>query len=119
MAPQKPINLNNAVFVRSAAAPGQFIRSSVPAVVFAGKSNVGKSSVINRLLNRKNFARVGNTPGKTVHINYFSVDGRLMLIDLPGYGFANVSRSEKLRWSELMEQFFAGEGLFSFSIWAF
>lgn len=116
MAPQKPINLNNAVFVRSAAAPGQFIRSSVPAVVFAGKSNVGKSSVINRLLNRKNFARVGNTPGKTVHINYFSVDGRLMLIDLPGYGFANVSRSEKLRWSELMEQFFAGEGLFSLGI---
>ena len=116
MAPQKPINLNNAVFVRSAAAPGQFIRSSVPAVVFAGKSNVGKSSVINRLLNRKNFARVGNTPGKTVHINYFCVDGRLMLIDLPGYGFANVSRSEKLRWSELMEQFFAGEGLFNLGI---
>ena len=59
---------------------------------------------------------MGNTPGKTVHINYFSVDGRLMLIDLPGYGFANVSRSEKLRWSELMEQFFAGEGLFNLGI---
>ena len=116
MAPQKPINLNNDVFVRSAAAPGQFIRSSVPAVVFAGKSNVGKSSVINRLLNRKNFARVGNTPGKTDHINYFSVDGRLIVFDLPGSGFANVSRSEKLRWSELMEQFFAGEGLFSLGI---
>ena len=66
------LNTSRVEFVRSAAGPEQFIRSSVPSVVFAGKSNVGKSSVINRILNRKNFARTGNTPGKTVHINYFN-----------------------------------------------
>ena len=110
------LNVNKAEFVRSAASPEQFIRSSVPAVVFAGKSNVGKSSVINRILNRKNFARVGNTPGKTVHINYFLIDGKLYFLDLPGYGFASVSRSEKERWSVLMEQFFAEKDLYSLGI---
>ncbi|MBQ8076529.1 MAG: YihA family ribosome biogenesis GTP-binding protein [Oscillospiraceae bacterium] len=110
------LNVNKAEFVRSAASPEQFIRSSVPAVVFAGKSNVGKSSVINRILNRKNIARVGNTPGKTVHINYFLIDGKLYFLDLPGYGFASVSRSEKERWSVLMEQFFAEKDLYSLGI---
>ena len=100
------LNLNNAVFVKSAASTSQFINSSVPSVVFAGKSNVGKSSVINRLLNRKNFARVGAEPGKTVHVNYFLIDGKLYLIDLPGYGYAKRSQSEKDRWAELMESFF-------------
>ena len=104
------LNVNRAEFVKSAAAPGQFIHSSVPAAVFAGKSNVGKSSVINRLLNRKNFARVGAQPGKTVHVNYFLIDGKLYLVDLPGYGYAKVSQSERDRWGRLMEQFFAGEG---------
>ncbi len=107
MSQRMDINLNKVEFVRSAASEKQFIRSSVPSVVFAGKSNVGKSSVINRILNRKNLAHVGNTPGKTVHVNYFIVDGRLYLVDLPGYGFANVARSEKDRWSALMESFFA------------
>ena len=69
----KTLNVNRVDFVKSAAAPAQFIRSSLPAVAFAGKSNVGKSSVINRLLNRNNFARVGSEPGKTVHVNYFLV----------------------------------------------
>ena len=91
------LNLNRAEFVRSAAAKTQFIHSGLPKVAFAGKSNVGKSSVINRLLNRKQFARVGATPGKTVHVNYFLIDGRLYLIDLPGYGFARVPQSEKER----------------------
>ena len=91
------LNVNKADFVKSAAAPGQFIHSSVPTVAFAGKSNVGKSSVINRLLNRKNFARVGAQPGKTVHVNYFLIDGKLYLVDLPGYGFAKVSQAEKER----------------------
>ena len=104
------LNVNRAEFVKSAAAPGQFIHSSVPAAVFAGKSNVGKSSVINRLLNRKNFARVGAQQGKTVHVNYFLIDGKLYLVDLPGYGYAKVSQSERDRWGRLMEQFFAGEG---------
>ena len=110
------VNYSRAEFVRSAAAPAQFIRSSVPGIVFAGKSNVGKSSVINRLLNRKNFARVGNTPGKTIHINYFLIDGKLYFIDLPGYGFAQVSAAEKQRWSTLMEAFFAENGLFTFGV---
>ena len=100
------LNVNNAEFIRSAASPKQFIQSSAPAIVFAGKSNVGKSSVINRLLNRRNFARVGASPGKTVHVNYFLIDGKLYFVDLPGYGYAKVSQSEKERWSRLMEDFF-------------
>lgn len=111
----KALNVNRAEFVKSAAAPAQFIRSSLPAVAFAGKSNVGKSSVINRLLNRKNFARVGSEPGKTVHVNYFLVDERVYWIDLPGYGYAKVSQKERERWAELMEQFFAS-GLFSLGV---
>ena len=100
------LNWNRAEFVRSAAAPKQFIHSSMPKIAFAGRSNVGKSSVINRLLNRKQFARVGATPGKTLHVNYFQVDGKLYLVDLPGYGYAKVSQDEKQRWAALMEGFF-------------
>ena len=110
------LNVNRAEFVRSAASPKQFIRSSLPAVVFAGKSNVGKSSVINRLLNRKNFARVGAAPGKTIHVNYFNIDERVYLVDLPGYGFAKVSQSERDRWAKLMEDFFAEPDLFRLGI---
>lgn len=101
------LNVNKAEFIKSAASPSQFIQSSMPCIVFAGKSNVGKSSVINRMLNRKNFARVGASPGKTVHVNYFLIDGKLYLVDLPGYGYAKVSQSEKQRWGRLMEDFFA------------
>ena len=104
------INLNKAEFIRSAASERQFIQSSMPRIAFAGKSNVGKSSVINRLLNRKNFARVGSEPGKTVHVNYFLIDGRAYFIDLPGYGFAKVPRAEKERWAKLMESFFSTGG---------
>ena len=110
------LNVNKADFVKSAASPAQFIRSSVPAVAFAGKSNVGKSSVINRLLNRKNVARVGAQPGKTVHVNYFLIDGKLYLVDLPGYGFAKVSQAEKDRWGKLMEDFFAAPGLMDLGV---
>ena len=110
------LNVNRAEFVRSAASPKQFIRSSLPAVVFAGKSNVGKSSVINRLLNRKNFARVGAAPGKTIHVNYFNIDERVYFVDLPGYGFAKVSQSERDRWAKLMEDFFAEPDLFRLGI---
>ena len=101
------LNVNKAEFIKSAASPRQFIQSSIPSVVFAGKSNVGKSSVINRMLNRKNFARVGASPGKTIHVNYFLVDNSCYLVDLPGYGFAKVSQSEKERWGKLMEDYFA------------
>lgn len=110
------LNVNRAEFIRSAAAPGQFIHSSQPCVAFAGKSNVGKSSVINRLLNRKNFARVGSEPGKTVHVNYFRIDGRVYFVDLPGYGFAKVSQSEKERWARLMEDFFAEKDAFQLGV---
>lgn len=99
------MNVNQAEFVKSAADERSFIRDGRTQLVFAGRSNVGKSSVINRLLNRKNFARVGNTPGKTIHVNYFLVDNR-WLVDLPGYGYAKVSQEEKLRWSRLMETYF-------------
>lgn len=110
------LNVNKAEFVKSAAAAGQFIHSSVPKVAFAGKSNVGKSSVINRMLNRKNFARVGAQPGKTVHVNYFLLDGKLYFVDLPGYGYAKVSQGEKERWGKLMEEFFADPGTFDLGV---
>ncbi len=110
------LNVNKAEFIKSAASPGQFIRTSTPSVVFAGKSNVGKSSVINRMLNRKNFARVGASPGKTIHVNYFLIDGKVYFVDLPGYGYAKVSQSERERWGKLMEQFFAAEGLIDLGV---
>jgi len=110
------MNVNNAEFIKSAASPKDFISGSQPTIVFSGKSNVGKSSVINRLLNRKNFARVGSSPGKTVHVNYFLIDKKAYFVDLPGYGFAKVSKDEKERWSRLMEQFFAGEGLITLGV---
>lgn len=101
------VNWNMAEFVRSAAKPADFPRDGLPQVVFAGRSNVGKSSVINRLLNRKNFARVGSAPGKTTHINYFLIDKKLHLVDLPGYGYAKVSKQERDRWGRLIEAWFA------------
>ena len=110
------LNVNKAEFIKSAASPNQFIRSSTPSVVFAGKSNVGKSSVINRMLNRKNFARVGASPGKTIHVNYFLIDGRVYFVDLPGYGYAKVSQAERDRWGKLMEQFFTAEGLIDLGV---
>ncbi len=100
------MNLHKAEFVLSAAGPAQFIYDGKPQFVFAGRSNVGKSSVINKLLNRKNFARVGETPGKTVYVNYFLIDNTAYFVDLPGYGYAKVSQSEKGRWAQLMEAYF-------------
>lgn len=101
------VNWNMAQFVRSAAKPADFPKDGLPQVVFAGRSNVGKSSVINRLLNRKNFARVGSAPGKTTHINYFCIAEKLYLVDLPGYGYAKVSKQERDRWGRLIEAWFA------------
>ena len=101
------MNFQNVEFLISAAAPKDFPALRLPEIAFAGKSNVGKSSVINRLLQRKNFARVGDKPGKTIHVNYFTLDKKCYLVDLPGYGFAKVSQSEKERWGRLMEDYFA------------
>ena len=103
------MNLQKVEFLISAAAPKDFPRNRLPEIAFAGKSNVGKSSVINRLLQRKNFARVGERPGKTIHVNYFTVDNKCYFVDLPGYGFAKVSASEKARWGKLMEDYFAAD----------
>ncbi len=103
------MNLNNVNFLISAAGTGDFPKNRLPEIAFAGKSNVGKSSVINCLLQRKNFARVGEKPGKTIHVNYFTVDSKCYFVDLPGYGFAKVSQSEKDRWGKLMENYFAAQ----------
>ncbi len=101
------MNFQNVEFLISAASVKDFPAARLPEIAFAGKSNVGKSSVINRLLQRKNFARVGDKPGKTIHVNYFTLDKKCYLVDLPGYGFAKVSQSEKARWGKLMEDYFA------------
>ena len=101
------MNFNNVEFLISAAASKQFPDTNYPEIAFAGKSNVGKSSVINRILNRKNFARVGEKPGKTIHVNYFVIDKSCYLVDLPGYGYAKVSQAERDRWAKLMESYFA------------
>ena len=101
------MNFQKVDFLISAAAPKDFPMDRLPEIAFAGKSNVGKSSVINRILQRKNFARVGDKPGKTIHVNYFVVDGKCYFVDLPGYGFAKVSEKEKARWGKLMEDYFA------------
>nr|WP_295955702.1 ribosome biogenesis GTP-binding protein YihA/YsxC [uncultured Agathobaculum sp.] len=103
----KAPNLHNVAFLRSAVKESDFPTDSLPQIVFAGKSNVGKSSVINKLLNRRNFARVSAQPGKTIHINYFDIDKRMYLVDLPGYGYARVSKAEQQRWGTLMETYFA------------
>ena len=110
------INLQNAEFILSAANPKDFRRDGIPQVAFAGRSNVGKSSVINRLLGRKNFARVGAAPGKTIHINYFKIDNTFYLVDLPGYGYAKVSKNERDRWGRLMESYFADPSLMTLGV---
>lgn len=103
------LNFNKPEFVRSAGEPRDFLRDGLPQFAFAGRSNVGKSSVINRLVGRKNLAYVGASPGKTTHINYFRIDGKAYLVDLPGYGYAKVSQAEKARWARLMESYFQSE----------
>ncbi len=111
-----PVNLQRAEFILSAASEKGFLRDGLPQVAFAGRSNVGKSSTLNCLLNRKNFARVGASPGKTVHINYFKIDGTFYLVDLPGYGYAKVSKAERDRWGRLMEDYFAHPELLSLGV---
>ncbi len=110
------MNIHNVEFIKSAASKSGFLEDGLPSIVFAGKSNVGKSSVINRLLNRKNFARVGASPGKTIHVNYFLIDKQAYFVDLPGYGYAKVSMAERERWGALMEAFFAREAGYTLGV---
>lgn len=99
------MNLHTASFEMAAGVSSQLPASSLPEVAFSGRSNVGKSSLINRLVNRKALARTSATPGKTATINFYRLD-TLRMVDLPGYGYAKVSDSERRRWSELIEGYF-------------
>lgn len=102
------MNFNNAQFEKSYGTYIQLEESNLPEICFCGRSNVGKSSLINKILNRKSIARVSSKPGKTVTINFYKVD-KVRLVDLPGYGYAKVNFSERERWSELMEGYFKSE----------
>ena len=99
------MNFNNAQFERAFGLLSQLGESDLPEICFSGRSNVGKSSLINKVLGRKSIARVSSKPGKTVTINFYKVEN-IRLVDLPGYGYAKVAYSEKERWSELMEGYF-------------
>jgi len=110
------MNIHKTEFIKSAAASRDLIKDGLPQIVFSGKSNVGKSSVINKLLNRRNFARVSSSPGKTVHINYYLIDKISYFVDLPGYGYAKVAKIERDRWSSLMEEYFSGSTHISLGI---
>lgn len=99
------MNYNNVVFEKAFGTLAQLTESDMPEICFSGRSNVGKSSLINRVLGRKSLARVSSKPGKTVTINFYRLDS-LRLVDLPGYGYAKVPFSERDRWSELMEGYF-------------
>lgn len=105
------MKLESAVFEAAAGTAAQLLPCDLPEIAFSGKSNVGKSSLINRLLNRKALARTSATPGKTITVNFYRLD-TARFVDLPGYGYAKVSKTEKLRWSELVEGYFnAGRDL--------
>ena len=102
------MNYNNACFERSFGKFEQLEESTLPEICFCGRSNVGKSSLINKVLGRKSIARVSSKPGKTVTINFYRVD-KIRLVDLPGYGYAKVNDAEKQRWSDLMEGYFKSD----------
>lgn len=101
------INFHNAEFEKSAVAKEQYPKSDMLEFAFAGRSNVGKSSMINKVLNRKSLARVSGTPGKTITINFYNIDKKIYLVDLPGYGYAKRSKEEVAKWGEMMEDYLA------------
>ena len=103
------INWQNASFETSCGAPSQLFASDLPEIAFSGKSNVGKSSLINKLLNRKALAKTGAEPGKTRTVNFFNIDSQLRFVDLPGYGYAKVSKEIKEKWMRLMDAFWSSE----------
>ena len=100
-----PFQIKNATFITSAATKAQFITPTKPMIAVCGKSNVGKSSFINMLANRKKLAKTSSAPGRTRLVNYFDF-GEFILADLPGYGFAQVSKAEKIKWAKTLDQFF-------------
>ncbi len=100
------INLNRVGLRISAGQPNQFPAAPVPQVAFSGRSNVGKSSLVNCLLGRKSLARISSAPGKTVTVNFYDIDGKLFFVDLPGYGFAKRRPEEREQWSALTDGYF-------------
>jgi GTP-binding protein len=99
------LKIETAEFVRSAHASGDFPRDGRPEIAFAGRSNVGKSSLMNRILGRKGLARVGRTPGRTRAVNYFLINGRCWFVDLPGYGWARAGKTERREWAEVVNSY--------------
>ena len=99
------MNLNNLSIEVSAVSPKQYPTGDRPEVAFAGRSNVGKSSFLNKVVGRKSLARTSGKPGKTAQINFFNIDSQLFFVDLPGYGYAAVSKSEQKRWGEMMDTY--------------
>ena len=106
--PQEPVVIKNATFITSAAKAEQFIKPTKPMIAVCGKSNVGKSSFINMLANRKKLAKTSSEPGRTRLVNYFDF-GEFLLADLPGYGFAKVSKGEKIKWAQTLDDFFGAK----------
>ena len=100
------LNLNNTQLVITAGMPKQFPTKPIPQIALAGRSNVGKSSLVNCLLGRKNLARVSGEPGKTITVNFYEVDRKLFLVDLPGYGYAKRTKEDILKWSSLTDGYF-------------
>ncbi len=100
------INTNNVSLKISAGNASQFLRNPIPQVAFSGRSNVGKSSLINTLLGRNSLARVSSAPGKTITVNFYDVDKKLFFVDLPGYGYAKRTAQDQLRWSNLVDGYF-------------
>ena len=99
------MNLQKTEFVTSAAAPAAFPRDGLPQIAFAGRSNVGKSSLLNLLTGRKSLARVSGSPGKTRTINFYNIDSKFRIVDLPGYGYAKVSKTTSREWGPMMEDY--------------
>jgi GTP-binding protein len=103
------VKVESAEFVKSARASGDFVRDGRPEIAFVGRSNVGKSSLLNRLLGRKGLARVSSTPGRTRLVNYFLVNRRFWFVDLPGYGYAKAGKDERREWAALADSYFRDE----------
>ncbi len=99
------INTHNAEILLSAANKSHYPQDDIPEIALAGRSNVGKSSFINTLLNRKNLARISGKPGKTQLLNFFNIDDKLRFVDVPGYGYAKVSKTERAKWGKMIEEY--------------
>ncbi|MBM6997320.1 YihA family ribosome biogenesis GTP-binding protein [Paenibacillus sp. DXFW5] len=99
------MKVTKAEFIISAVGPDQYPEDALPEIALAGRSNVGKSSLINRMINRKNLARTSSTPGKTQHLNYYRINDRVYFVDVPGYGYAKVSKSQREVWGKMIEKY--------------